>query len=247
MIHRPRTLILALTLAAAFATSALEASAAQATSAHVRCDEGTAGHECTIEFEAHPTEKGVQKIKIPAIGPVECTKFDAHAIVPETATGNATLTPTPGPPIHKTYENCTVGGLGIATVNFHEGAGPPTECHYTLTAPLTTATESPTGHATGGVNLGPAGCEVTITTTKPEACTITIKGEQSFPEGVTYTTAQTPGKPEELTIHLNLVDLKYSYVCTKQKGEGENGTYEGTLTARGFTNGVQKNLIVVDT
>jgi hypothetical protein len=242
MIHRPRTLILALTLAAAFATSALGASAAQATSAHVRCDEGTAGHECTIEFEAHPTEKGTQKFKT-AIGTIECTKFDAHAIVPETATENATLTPTPGPPIHKTYEKCIV--LGTTTVSFHEGEA--SECHYTLTAPLTTATSEPTGHATGGLILGPAGCEVTITITKPEACTITIKGEQSFPEAVTYTSVQTPGKPEELTLHLTLKGLKYSYVCTHQSGSADDGTYEGTLTARGFTNGVQKNLTVVDT
>jgi hypothetical protein len=245
MIHRPRTLILV--FVAVLATSALGASAAQATSAHARCDLGTAGKECTIEFEAHPTEKGAQKLRFPAIGTTECTKFDAHAIVPETVTGNATLTPTPGEPPHKTYEKCTVGGLGTTTVNFHEGAGPPTECHYTLTAPLTTATESPTGHATGGIILGPAGCEVTITTTKPEACTITLKGEQSFPEAVTYTTVQTPEKLEELTIHVNISKIKYSYVCTNKKGEGEDGTYEGTLTARGFTEGVQKNLTVVDT
>jgi hypothetical protein len=245
MIHRPRTLILALALTAVFATSALGASAAQATSAHARCDLGTAGKECTIEFEAHPTEKGTQKLKVPAIGTFECTKFDAHAIVPETVTGNATLTPTPGPPIHKTVEGCSVGGLGTLTVNFHEGeAG---ECHYTLTAPLTTATEKPTGHATGGIILGPAGCEVTTTTTKPEACTIVIKGEQSFPEAITYTTVQTPEKPEELTIHLSLTGLQYSYVCTNKKGEGKDGSYEGTLTARGFTEGVQKNLTVVDT
>jgi hypothetical protein len=237
---------LGIALAAAFAVYAVAASAAYATSAHVRCDEGLA-EECTIEIEAHPTEKGTQKFRVPIIGTVECTKFDAHAIVPETVTGNATLTPTPGPPIHKTYEGCSVGGLGTTTVNFHEGAGPPTECHFTLTAPLTTATSEPTGHATGGVTLGPANCEVTITTTKPEACTITVKGEQSFPEAITYTSVKTTGKPEELTIHVNASEIKYSYVCTNKKGEGKDGTYEGTLTARGFTNGVQKNLTVVDT
>jgi hypothetical protein len=236
---------LGIALAAAFAMYAVAASAAYATSAHVRCDEGKPEKECTIEIEAHPTEKGTQKFKVPAIGTVECTKFDAHAIVPETVTGNAALTPTPGPPIHKTYEGCSVGGLGTTTVNFHEGEA--NECHYTLTAPLTTATEKPTGHATGGVTIGPKGCIVTITTTKPEACTITVEGEQSFPEAITYTTVETPGKPEELTIHVNASKIKYSYVCTLKKGEGEDGTYEGTLTARGLTNGVQKPLTVVDT
>jgi hypothetical protein len=245
---------LGIALAAAFAVYAVAASAAYATSAHVRCDEGKPEKECTIQIEAHPTEKGTQRFKVPAIGTIECTIFDAHAIVPETASVNVTLTPTPGPPIHKTYEGCTVGGLGKAEVNFHEGAGPPTECHFTLTAPLTTATSEPTGHATGGVILGPAGCEVTITTTKPEACTITVKGEQSFPEAITYTSVKTPEKLEELTIHAEVKPnaegkkgIKYSYVCTLKKGEGEDGSYEGTLTARGFTEGVQKNLTVVDT
>lgn len=219
MIFNLKTLGIA--FVAMLAMSVVGASAAHATAAHFRAGEGTGETEITLEQDpAAPS----QIIKTHA-GNIACQKF--HAIYKGPATAKtATLE-------NIEYKECELGGL-VETWNFGT-------CDYTIG-------EGETFEAMGRgpLTLGPAGCQVTNKTLK---CTMTIKGEQTFANSVTYTNVQTTGKPEEITGHISLNNLEYttSASCPGGAGSFNNGVYEGTFTARAFQGGSQVNLTVVDT
>jgi len=223
---------LGIAFVAVFAMSAIAASGAQATNAHLKCT--TEEPSCVVELTEHPNPVlGVQVFET-VLGVVECSEFDAVYEGASTATGNSTLEEVE-------YNNCEAFGIE-AEVDFGT-------CDYTLAAPF----ETVAGHGQGDVTIGPAGCVVTIIvgSTAEPLCEIFVEGAQPFEDAITYTNVETNGK-EEITGHANANGIEYSWeglICGE--GEDNTGTYEGTFTAKAFktpsAGGAQVNLTTVDT
>ncbi len=201
---------LGLGLAAAFALSALGASAAQAQEGdHMQCGNGEG--TCTVKVVTDPDKKN-QKFTT-KVGAVECKTFNAEYKGDKTINEDATLEEVE-------YGSCTVGGAVPASVNFGS-------CDYTLNAPLDTVE----GHGQGDVTIGPGGCSVTISVSAPFECTITVPGGQTFENAITYTEVETEGN-KEITGHASTNTINYSWsgpACGS--GSDSAGKYEGTFTA----------------
>ncbi len=198
------------TLGVAFvAVFAMSAMAASA--AHAEETHFTAGDgtgTAKVTIEADPTAPS-QTFSTP-FGTLACEEFHA------TGMGAATTTEITLQGVE--CGECELKGTGIeAFVEFHT-------CDYTI-------------HGSGEVNIGPAGCGVTI---EALTCKITVPGGQSFGAGtLEYTNVTTSGKPMEITAHANAAGIHgtATAACPGGGGTFTTGTYVGTPTARAFTTG----------
>jgi hypothetical protein len=221
--------------AAVFAVAAVAASAAQAQTdpAHV-----TAGaNSGYIEVTEHPN--ATTQLFVTDLGSVSCDGFTGTGHYEGGEGGTTTFEKLTLEEVEY-YEECNLAG-SEAEVNF-DG------CHYTLENP-SWDTEAEDGKS--DVTIGPESCAVVISV-PITGCEVVVPGGQTFKNALTYTNVKTDQK-EELTIHANVQDeIRYEYYCdanTENKlYEAENGTYEGTLTAKAFdTNDQQVDLTATPT
>lgn len=226
---------LGLGLIAAFAMSAVVASAAHATEADFRC--GTNPEkECTIKVTHDPgTPLGVFKTHA---GNVSCEDFHAIGFVQDgIPTSELTLT-------ELQYTECELGGL-FAQVKI------PAGCHYTLHSGETVEA----GVATGKVDVA----QTAGTTCKIEivagTCTVTVEPQENL-SSIKYTNKEeevTKGvKKETITAHANVEKIKYTTgpPCPGGAGTFADGKYEETLTATGLNKNNESehtDLTLVDT
>jgi hypothetical protein len=115
------------------------------------------------------------------------------------------------------------GGV-LANVNFGS-------CDNTLENP---SWDTEAEDAASDVTLGPESCSVTADI-PITGCETVVPGGQTFEDALTYTNVETAGKTE-LTIHVKATGRRYAFYCGSEKVlEAENGTYEGTLTAKAYS------------
>jgi hypothetical protein len=212
--------MLGVVLAAVFAVAALAVPAAQAEvdPAHFTAQ----GNSGTIEVTEHPGE-GTQLFTIPTLA-FSCDDFSATDHFEGGKGGSTTFE-------ELTLEEVSYGGVcnfsGLeATVDFDD-------CHYMLENP---SWDTEAEDARSDLALGPEGCSVTIDI--PAAgCQMIWPGGQTFEEALTYTNAET-AETEELTIHADFDGIAYRVICNSEVIlEAEDGSYEGTLTAKAFDTG----------
>lgn len=221
---------LALALVAVFAMSAIAASGAQATTGHAECTTGV--ETCEIKVTQHP-ELPTQSLNVPGAGTVKCQEFHAVAKGGPTFSSNVTLS-------NVKTGLCTFLGLE-ATVTFEGTAGLP--CDYRLSSPVT---EVAAGHYTGSISIAPFLCRIIYAVF---GCTLTVEGEQSFTNAITYTNVKT-NNIDYITAHKDTgKTVKVTGKGPACEGlESTEARYTGTFTAKGFTtNGAEDGVTIVNT
>jgi hypothetical protein len=220
--------------AAVFAVAALAASAAQAQTDPAHFTAGA--NSGYIELTEHPN--ATTQLLTTDFGAFSCDGFNATGHFEGGEGGSTTFEELTLEEVEY-YEECNYAG-NEAEVNF-DG------CHYTLENP-SWDTEAEDGKS--DLTLGPEGCAVTINI-PITGCEKVVPGGQTFSNALTYTNVKTDQK-EELTIHASFKGLAYLIYCGPETETlvyaAENGTYEGTLTAKAFdTNDQQVDLTATPT
>jgi hypothetical protein len=217
MIRNLKTLGIA--FAAVFAVTAVAASAAQAQVDDV--DLTAAANPAYITVEADPSEPA--QVFTTAVGSVSCEEFTGESGELSGEEGSTEFTELTLTKIAYSG-NCELAG-NEAEVDF-DG------CHYTIS---NGKLDTGTGKLTSDVALTPTGETCSVTITVPvTGCEVTVEGDQTFKGALTYTEVET-GTKKEQTIHANTDKIAYTVKCPGFEEEFEGGSYEGTLTAKAYS------------
>jgi hypothetical protein len=219
---------LGLALVAAFAMSAVAASAAQAEAAHFTATSPTGA--VTFHATNHPTETSEQEFNVDG-GETRCSTF--------TATGTAEATDPEHPETITessiALHDVTYKGMYFAGSEACEAFGLESEtafngCEYDFHA----GTIVNPGTSEGTVDIVcPSGQQVEIVIAGG-LCTLDFPAQTGI-NGITYHTVQTEGHPEEITVeaHANNITYRETGLC----GNGElkhNMEYHGKATVKAF-------------